>query len=237
LEAGIAANYYYGVAVDPESVTRAEVDTITVLWNAVAIVAAALLPGAVLGLEATCAMLLPDAPLLALPATRLLRGSIGLLLPRYLLPPDLLLLLLLNALLLLPALFLLLLLLPNPALVWLRLARYLLRVRALLWLRLLTTLLLLSLFLLRLLPNPALLRLRLARYLLWVLLSLWLLLLLLTALLFLSVLAFSRFAFVLLLLIFVLLPCVGERSDPEHYQQNSCADKSDFLHPCTSVTG
>jgi hypothetical protein len=102
---------------------------------------------------------------------------------------------------------------------------------------LLTALLLLpALFLLLLLlPNPALLRLRLARYLLWVLRSL--LLLLLTALLSLSVLAFSLFAFLLLLFIFVLRLCVGERCDPEHDQQNSCADKSDFLHLRTSITG
>jgi len=72
LEAGIPANHYHRVAVDAERVIRAEVTPITVLWNAVAVVAATLLPGAVLGLEATCAMLLPDSPLFALLAASLL---------------------------------------------------------------------------------------------------------------------------------------------------------------------
>ena len=43
-----------------------EVPTITVLWNAVAVVATALLPVAVLGLPVMCAMLLPHLPLLTL---------------------------------------------------------------------------------------------------------------------------------------------------------------------------
>jgi hypothetical protein len=42
---------------------RAIILTITVVRNTVAIVAAALLPIAVLGLPVMCAMLLPDGPL------------------------------------------------------------------------------------------------------------------------------------------------------------------------------
>ena len=52
--------------MDAERVTRTKVATETVIWNAVAVVAAALLPGAVLGLPARCAMLLPGGLLFAL---------------------------------------------------------------------------------------------------------------------------------------------------------------------------
>ena len=65
LEAGIAANHDQWVAVDAEVVVRTKVPAITVLGDAVAVVAAALLPVAVLGLPIMCAMLLPDGALLA----------------------------------------------------------------------------------------------------------------------------------------------------------------------------
>ncbi len=45
--------------------TSTKVTLITVLWDAVAVVAAALLPGAVLSLPATRALLLPHRPLSA----------------------------------------------------------------------------------------------------------------------------------------------------------------------------
>ena len=45
---------------------RTKAQTITGLWNAVAIVAATLLPIAVLGLPVMCSMLLPHLPLLTL---------------------------------------------------------------------------------------------------------------------------------------------------------------------------
>jgi hypothetical protein len=46
-------------------VIRTKVLTITVLWNAEAVVAAALLPSAVLGLPVVCAITLPSDPLFA----------------------------------------------------------------------------------------------------------------------------------------------------------------------------
>ncbi|MBZ5527052.1 MAG: hypothetical protein LAN71_03995 [Acidobacteriia bacterium] len=65
LEAGISAIHLHGIPVHAEPVIRTEVPTVTVLWNTIAVVPAPLLPGAVLGLPATCAMLLPDAPMFA----------------------------------------------------------------------------------------------------------------------------------------------------------------------------
>ena len=66
LEARISADHYHGVAVDAECVRRTKVATIMVVWDAVAVVAAALLPIAVLRLPVMGATLLPDAPLLTL---------------------------------------------------------------------------------------------------------------------------------------------------------------------------
>ena len=60
LETGIPANNYHGEAVDAEPVIPTKVATVTVVRNAVADIAAALLPGAVLGLPVVCAMLLPN---------------------------------------------------------------------------------------------------------------------------------------------------------------------------------
>jgi hypothetical protein len=105
LKAGIPANHHHGVAVDAEHVIRTKVPTITVLWNPVAVVAAALLPGAVLGLPVMRTITLPSDPLFAsVPVLLLLWRSIDLLL-------TLLLLLVLVLLLLLSVLLLVLLLL------------------------------------------------------------------------------------------------------------------------------
>ena len=66
LEARIPANNYQREAVDVEPVTLTKVATITVIRNTVAVVAAALLPGAVIGLPVICAVLLPYASLFSL---------------------------------------------------------------------------------------------------------------------------------------------------------------------------
>ncbi|HXQ25701.1 MAG TPA: hypothetical protein VN822_04770, partial [Candidatus Acidoferrales bacterium] len=58
-----------------------KVATVTVIWNAVAVVAAALLPVAVLGLPVVCPMLLPDSLLfVCLPMLLFQRTPRGLLL-------------------------------------------------------------------------------------------------------------------------------------------------------------
>jgi hypothetical protein len=54
-----------GVPVDAERVIRTKVAVVAVLWNAVAVVVAALLPVAVLGLPVMRAMFLPDSPVFA----------------------------------------------------------------------------------------------------------------------------------------------------------------------------
>src|ERR1039457_1879120 len=66
LESGIPAIHLYRVPVDAEPVVRTKVATIMVFRNAVAVVAATLLPVAVLGLPVACTMLLPHLPLLTL---------------------------------------------------------------------------------------------------------------------------------------------------------------------------
>src|ERR1035438_9487513 len=73
LEARRPAIHLHWVPVDPEPVIRTKVATITVIWNAVAVVAATLLPVAVLGLPVMCAMLLPHLPVLSLLHTLPLR--------------------------------------------------------------------------------------------------------------------------------------------------------------------
>jgi len=65
LEAGIAPNDHDGVAVDAEKVIRAEIAIVAVRGNAVAMVASALLPRAVLGLPVMRAAALPGTLLLA----------------------------------------------------------------------------------------------------------------------------------------------------------------------------
>ena len=59
LKAGKSAVCFHGKTVDPEPVVGTEVAAEMILGNTVAVVAAALLPGAVLGPPAACAMLLP----------------------------------------------------------------------------------------------------------------------------------------------------------------------------------
>ena len=108
LKARVSAHDDYWVAVDAERVTRTKVAIVAVVGNSVAIVTAALLPIAVLGLPVMRPMLLPVALLLAfLPALLLLGLHSDLLHMGLLLGP---LLLLLCALVLL--LMLLLILLP-----------------------------------------------------------------------------------------------------------------------------
>ena len=73
LEAWVSAHDNYWVAVDAERVTRTKVAIVAVVGNSVAIVTAALLPIAMLGLPVMRTMLLPVALLLAfLPALLLL---------------------------------------------------------------------------------------------------------------------------------------------------------------------
>ena len=59
LEARIAAIQLHRIAVDAEPMILPKVATIAVIWNAVAVIAAALLPVAVFGLPVGCPMLLP----------------------------------------------------------------------------------------------------------------------------------------------------------------------------------
>ena len=73
LEAGIPANDNYWVAVNAEGVSRTEIAIVAVVGNAIALVAATLLPIAVLGLPVMRTVLLPVTLLLAfLPALLLL---------------------------------------------------------------------------------------------------------------------------------------------------------------------
>jgi hypothetical protein len=64
-EAAMPANKHHGKIVHAEPVILAIVGTETVIRNAVAVVAAALLPGAVIGLPVTRTITLPSGPLLA----------------------------------------------------------------------------------------------------------------------------------------------------------------------------
>jgi hypothetical protein len=79
-EAAMPANKHHGKTVHAEPVILAKVGTETVIRNAIAIVTAALLPGAVIGLPVACAITLPSTPLLAfLSRAPLLRRPIALL--------------------------------------------------------------------------------------------------------------------------------------------------------------
>ena len=73
LEARKPANHHEGEAVDVEPVIWAIVAAEIGVGNAVAVIAAALLPRAVLGIKAVGAMLLPGSLLLLLPDTLQLR--------------------------------------------------------------------------------------------------------------------------------------------------------------------
>ena len=61
LKGGIPAKNHQRLAVDAERVTDAKITTEVVIWNPVAGVASALLPGAMFRLPVGCAMLLPNA--------------------------------------------------------------------------------------------------------------------------------------------------------------------------------
>jgi len=181
LEAEVPANFFHGVAVHSERVFRTKVAIVAVVRNAVPVVAAALLPGAVLGLKVMRAMLLPCTVLFAfLPALLLLglsldllrTGLLSLALPLLcLLILGLLLLLLSSRVVLLLTLFLLLRLL-SPGLLLLLFCRAGLLLTLFLLLRLLSpglllllfcrVVLLLTLFLLLRLLSPGLLLLLLA---------------------------------------------------------------------------
>jgi hypothetical protein len=65
LEAALRANIHHGETVDAEPVILAIRATETVIRNTVAVIPASLLPGAVLGLPAMCAITLPSDLLLA----------------------------------------------------------------------------------------------------------------------------------------------------------------------------
>ena len=108
LEAWVSAHDNYWVAVDAERVTRTKVAIVAVVGNSIAIVTAALLPIAVLGLPVMRTMLLPVGLLLAFLPALLLPGLHGDLLHMGLLLGALLLLLCaLVLLLMLPLLILL----------------------------------------------------------------------------------------------------------------------------------
>ena len=114
LKAGISADDYDWIAVNAERVTGAEVTVIAIFRNAVTVIAAALLPVAMLGLIVAGAVLLPDSLLLAFLAVLLLLGlyvdllNVSLLIRvLLLLPPGLLLLLFRRVILLLTLLLLL----------------------------------------------------------------------------------------------------------------------------------
>ena len=66
LEARIPTVQLHRVAPDAEPVIRTKAQTIPVIWNAVTVIAAALLPVPVLGLPVSCAMLLPHLASLTL---------------------------------------------------------------------------------------------------------------------------------------------------------------------------
>src|SRR5258708_26376588 len=92
------ADVHHRETVDGDPVVLAIVPTEAVIWNAIAVVTAALLPGAVLGLPAMGTITLPSDLLLAL-----LSGSALLCVPVVLLPSGSLLLLLPLLILLPPA--------------------------------------------------------------------------------------------------------------------------------------
>jgi hypothetical protein len=161
LEPEVPANFFHGVAVDAEGVFRTKVAIVAIVGNAVPVVAAALLPGAMLGLKVMRAMLvpctvlfafLPSLLLLGLPLDLLRTGLLSLTLPLLcLLILGLLLLLLSSRVVLLLTLFLLLRLL-SPGLLLLLFCRVVLLLTLFLLLRLLSPgLLLLLLVLLNLL--------------------------------------------------------------------------------------
>jgi hypothetical protein len=241
------ANIPHGETVDAEPVILALVATETVLRNAVAVVTAALLPGAVLRLPAMCTFTLPSdlllaylsrAPLLCRPVVLLLT-----LLPLLILLP-LGLLLLFRGVGSLLTLLALLILLPLGLLLLFRGVGLLLTLLALLillpfrLLLLLLALLLRGLRLLLLFRGVGLLLTLLASL---ILLPFGLLLLLLALLLRgLSLLLLFRLSLLLLFLglsplILLLLPCVSRRSDSEQQKKRGRTNNSNWFHGVTSI--
>jgi hypothetical protein len=218
LEAWEPAHHQERKAVDAEPVIPAIVATEIIVGNAVAVVAAALLPSAVLGLKAASAMLLPSVLLFAFLCMPLL------LRPLYLLCGSGPLLLLLSVLLLL--LCRLCLLLWLLSVLWLLLCRLglLLRLLSVLWLLLCRLGLLLRLL--------SVLRLLLCRLgLLLLLLSvLWLLLCGLGPLLLLVLLPCGFGLLFRLALLFTLLFPAKSSGAREHKQQKCCTDNSNSFH-------
>ena len=76
LEARIPAYYHEWEAVDPKIVTSTTVAVEIAVWDSVAMIAASLMPIAVLRLPVVSTMLLPDNPLIALLGTLLLLSEV-----------------------------------------------------------------------------------------------------------------------------------------------------------------
>ncbi len=249
LETGISAHNQEGKTLDSEAMVRSKVSAVPVVRDAVAPVAAPLLPGAVVGLPILRAMLLPCALL----DTLLFRSALLLVVPLslLLLLPVLVLPLLLLSLLLLLVLILPLLLLSMLLLLVLILPLLLLSL--LLLLVLILPLLLLSLLLLLVLVLPLLLLsmlLLLVLVLPLLLLSMLLLLALILPLLLLSMLlllvvrplllmlrfGLGLLVFALLLLgmillfALLLLLCADRSSDSEKEGQNGGTGDSTYFH-------
>ena len=89
LETRIAANHHERQALDPEPMIRSEIPAEAVVGNPIAVISAALLPGAMIRLPVCCPMLLPGS-LLHTPLIRTLpwSGSASLLLGVFLLFAD-----------------------------------------------------------------------------------------------------------------------------------------------------
>jgi hypothetical protein len=228
LEARKTADKYHGLAVDAEPVRRTEVAVVAVVRNAVAVVAAALLPVAVLGMPAVCAILLPGGLLFVrLLMLHLLRtvSRMLLLLMLLLLVIDLLLLALLLILLVLYLLLIVLLLLFCGVVLLFLLLLLLVLGLLLVVLLLLFCGVVLLLFLVLLLLSLGLLLLALRLSLLLLFRGLGLLLLFRLSLLFL----FLRFLLLVLL-------CISRNSKSQKQKQCCCTDNSNWSHLVTSIT-
>src|SRR5229473_2622460 len=219
LETGISAHNQEGKTLDSEAMVRSKVSAVPVVRDAVAPVAAPLLPGAVVGLPILRAMLLPCALL----DTLLFRSALLLVVPLSLL---LLLPVLVLPLLLLSLLLLLVLILP------------LLLLSLLLLLVLVLPLLLLSMLLLLVLVLPLLLlsMLLLLALILPLLLLSMLLLLVVRPLLLMLRFGLGLLVFALLLLgmillfALLLLLCADRSSDSEKEGQNGGTGDSTYFH-------
>ena len=221
LEARVPTHNHEGETVNAESVVRTKVSTETVVRDAVAVISAALLPSAMVGIPVLGAMLLPRALLDALLFLGALRIFIAaLLLSMLLLVVPILLRLLRVLLLAVPVLLLRLLsmlLLAVPVLL-LRLLRVLLLVVPVLLLRLLRVLLLIVPVLLRLL--------RVLLLAVPVLLLRLLSMLFRFALLVLTLLLLGMVLFFVLLLVL----CIARTRDYDKQRKNGCGGNSKYFH-------